>query len=101
MHSGITEKGSAKKCRVDCVISTWCSSSEYSQFISDSAWKYQSVMGQTAQNVNDLLGDNECAALLIDESGIPKKGKKSAGVGRQWPGSLEKTDNGKLAFFPR
>lgn len=69
------------------------------QFISDSAWKYQSVMDQTAQNVNDLLGDDESAALLIDESGIPKKGKKSVGVSRQWLGSLGKTDNGQVGVF--
>ncbi len=69
------------------------------QFISDSAWKYQYVMDQTAQNVNDLLGDDESAAILIDESGIPKKGKKSVGVSRQWIGSLGKTDNGQVGVF--
>jgi SRSO17 transposase len=69
------------------------------QFISDSSWNYQPVMNLTAANANELLGDDENAALLIDESAIPKKGKKSVGVARQWLGCLGKTDNGQVGVF--
>jgi SRSO17 transposase len=69
------------------------------QFISDSSWQYQLVMNQTALNVNELLGDIENAALLIDESGNPKKGKMSVGVARQYLGCVGKTDNGQVGVY--
>ncbi|MGV7224794.1 MAG: transposase [Nitrospinales bacterium] len=31
--------------------------------------------------------------VIIDESGIPKKGTKSVGVARQWCGQLGKLEN--------
>ena len=46
-----------------------------------------------------LLGGKEDSALFIDESGIPKKGKMSVGVSRQWCGQLGKTDNCQVAVF--
>ena len=69
------------------------------QFISDSSWYYQPVMDQTARNVNDMLGDPQNAALIIDESAIPKKGKMSVGVARQYLGTLGKTDNGQMGVY--
>jgi SRSO17 transposase len=69
------------------------------QFISDSSWFYQPVMNQTALNVNEMLGDKETSALIIDESGIPKKGKMSVGVARQYLGCLGKTDNGQVGVY--
>lgn len=37
--------------------------------------------------------------LVIDESGIPKKGKQSAGVERQYCGAIGKTDNCQVGVF--
>jgi SRSO17 transposase len=68
-------------------------------FISDSKWSAQAVMDRVAQQVNQQIGDPNDTALLIDESGILKKGEKSAGVARQWLGSVGKVDNGQVGVF--
>jgi SRSO17 transposase len=68
-------------------------------FISDSRWSAQDVMDRVAQQVNESIGDPDDACLLIDESGIPKKGDMSVGVARQWLGSVGKVDNGQVGVF--
>ena len=68
-------------------------------FISDSKWDSRAVMDRVAQQVNDQIGDVNDASLIIDESGIAKKGEKSVGVARQWLGSEGKVDNGQVGVF--
>lgn len=68
-------------------------------FISDSKWNAQAVMDQVAQQVDKQIGDPAETALIIDESGIAKKGEKSVGVARQWLGSIGKVDNGQVGVF--
>jgi len=48
---------------------------------------------------NELLGGRKNSCLLLDESGLPKKGKKSVGVSRQWCGQLVKTENCQVGVF--
>jgi SRSO17 transposase len=69
------------------------------QFISNSRWEAQAVMDRVALNADSLIGDAANACLLIDESGFAKKGKMSAGVSRQWLGTLGKVDNGQVGVF--
>jgi len=66
-------------------------------FLSNSPWDPDAVIGHVAERANDALGKDKC--LLIDETGIPKKGEKSVGVGRQWCGALGKVDNCQVAVF--
>jgi SRSO17 transposase len=40
-----------------------------------------------------------CLVLHYDETGFPKKGNKSVGVKRRYSGTLERTDNCKVAVF--
>jgi SRSO17 transposase len=68
-------------------------------FISDSDWDWLPVNGQGAKDSDKLLGGYDDSALYIDETGIPKKGKKSVGVGRQWCGQLGKVENCQVAVF--
>lgn len=68
-------------------------------FISDSPWDRQGLLEQISRDADNLLGDPQNACLNIDECGIPKKGKKSAGVSRQWLGRLGKVDNGQVGVF--
>ncbi len=67
-------------------------------FISQARWDRRSVLDSVAHNVNELLGSSD-SVLIIDESGFPKKGKKSAGVSRQWLGCQGKVDNGQVGVF--
>ena len=49
-------------------------------FLSNSNWDERGVLDQVALGADELLGGSKETALLIDESGITKKGKKSVGV---------------------
>ena len=62
-------------------------------FLSNSNWDERGVLDQVALETDALLGGTLESALLIDESGITKKGNKSVGVARQWNGRLGKVGN--------
>ena len=68
-------------------------------FISNSPWDADGVMRQVARGADALLGGHEDTLLIIDESGIPKKGKHSAGVARQWCGQLGKVENSQVGVY--
>ena len=68
-------------------------------FLTYSPWSYRSVMDQVALDTDGMFGDNADSCLIIDESGIPKKGDKSVGVARQWCGELGKVDNCQVGVF--
>jgi SRSO17 transposase len=67
--------------------------------LSESAWPERAVLDQVAQDANRLLGGHPDSALLIDESGCPKKGTQSVGVARQWCGQLGKVENCQVGVF--
>lgn len=68
-------------------------------FISNSPWDADAVMRQVARGADALLGGHDDTLLIIDESGIPKKGKHSAGVARQWCGQLGKVENSQVGVY--
>jgi SRSO17 transposase len=69
------------------------------QFLSDSPWDAQDVMDEVALRASELIGDPEEACLILDETSFRKKGKKSAGVERQYLGCVGKVDNGQVGVF--
>jgi len=71
----------------------------FRQPLSESAWSERAVLDQVAQDANRLLGGQADSALLIDESGCPKKGTQSVGVARPWCGQLGKVENGQVGVF--
>jgi len=68
------------------------------QFLSDSPWDHQELVGQLSRDAGKVLGSRE-ASLVIDESSFAKQGKKSVGVARQWNGRLGKVDNCQVGVF--
>ena len=68
-------------------------------FLTNSAWDDQLVIDQIAQDANQLIGGNKDSCLILDESGIPKKGTKSVGVARQWCGQLGKVENCQVGVY--
>ncbi len=68
-------------------------------FLSESGWQHRPIMDQISIDADRLLGGHSDSALYIDETGIPKKGKMSVGVARQWCGQNGKVDNCQVAVF--
>jgi SRSO17 transposase len=62
-------------------------------FLSHSPWEHRPVQDQIAKDCDRLIGGSPDTGLIYDETGIPKKGKLSVAVARQWCGRLGKTDN--------
>lgn len=69
------------------------------QFVTHSKWDAQGVIDQVAREANDILGDDQRAGMLIDETSFAKQGTMSVGVARQWLGRLGKVDNRQVAVF--
>lgn len=68
-------------------------------FTTHSPWDHRPVMDQVALDADRHLGGTPDSGLIIDESSIPKKGKKSVGVARQWCGRLGKIDNCQTGVY--
>lgn len=56
-------------------------------------------MEEVALRASEVFGDAENACLILDETSFQKKGKKSAGVARQYLGCVGKVDNGQVSVF--
>jgi SRSO17 transposase len=63
--------------------------------ISVSRWDERDIFRQLARKIDAELPGVE--ALVIDDTGFPKKGKASVGVARQYSGTLGRTDNCQVA----
>lgn len=68
------------------------------KFIAQNAWDDRAVLREMRQHVVESLGDDD-AVLIVDETGFPKKGTKSAGVARQYSGILGRVDNCQIGVF--
>src|SRR3954454_15507044 len=72
-------------------------------------WRQQELLGRDrwdADALRDLVRDyvvehlgHDDAMLVIDETGFPKQGKASCGVGRQYTGSAGKVTNCQIGVF--
>ena len=61
-------------------------------------WDANQVRDFHMQNVGKDLGFKE-GSLIVDETGFLKKGKKSAGVARQYSGTAGRIDNCQIGVF--
>ena len=74
------------------------------QFITDSPWSSEKVIGLIAQNTSDLYAGQPdyCysdVGYIIDESAHLKKGDHSVGVARQYAGVVGKVDNCQVGVY--
>jgi len=76
-----------------------CNDQAYQHFMSKSPWDHRALLDQIGSDVDAVIGDSDDCFLIIDESGLAKKGKKSVGVARQWNGRLGKVDNCQIGVF--
>lgn len=66
--------------------------------LSDAAWDFENVRRETARQADEWIGGPE-TGLLLDESGVQKKGDHSAGVARQYNGRLGKVENSQVGVY--
>lgn len=68
-------------------------------FLTDSPWEDQALWRWVGREASQMLGGGSENFLLIDESAFAKKGKMSAGVGRQYNGRMGKVENSQVGVF--
>jgi SRSO17 transposase len=68
------------------------------RFLTESPWPDEPVIDQLQAYVGQLLNSSD-GVFVLDETGFPKKGKKSVGVARQYCGTLGKVANCQLGVF--
>jgi len=68
------------------------------RLLSCAVWDTDGVRDDVRSYVLEQLGQ-ESAILVIDESGFPKRGTKSAGVGRQYCGTTGQVQNCQVGVF--
>jgi len=68
------------------------------EFLSDSPWNDEGCIEEHQRFVGELFGSPN-GVVIFDDTGFPKKGDKSAGVGRQYSGTMGKTDNCQVGVF--
>lgn len=66
--------------------------------ISDATWDEKKLLSKYHRIVVDDMGDPD-GVLIFDESGFVKKGKDSAGVHRQYCGTIGKVENCQVGVF--
>jgi SRSO17 transposase len=67
-------------------------------FVAKSDWSDDAVLAAVRARVLPVIAQRgPIRALIIDDTGIPKKGKHSVGVARQYCGQLGKQDNCQVA----
>ena len=65
------------------------------QFVGQSPWGWEPVRRLLAQHMEEEL--LPAAAWIVDDTGFPKQGHESVGVGRQYSGTLGKVGNCQVA----
>ena len=68
------------------------------RLLGSSVWDTEGVRDDVRSYVLEQLGQ-ESAILVIDESGFPKRGNKSAGVGLQYCGTTGQVQNCQVGVF--
>jgi len=68
------------------------------RLVSDVIWDRKKIMQKYRSMVNEDLGDPN-GVLIFDETGFVKKGDDSAGVGKQYCGTLGKVENCQVGVF--
>ncbi len=66
--------------------------SQLHHFLTDSPWDEAPLEAALARVVGESMGGDE-SVLIVDDTPLPKKGRHSVGVARQWCGVRGKVDN--------
>ena len=68
------------------------------RLLAEADWDEDAVRDDLGAYVSEYLGEED-GMLVIDETGFIKKGKKSAGVARQYSGTAGRRENSQVGVF--
>ncbi len=68
------------------------------RLLEEADWDEEAVRDELRTYVSEQLGD-PAGILVVDETGFVKKGKKSAGVARQYSGTAGRRENSQVGVF--
>jgi SRSO17 transposase len=68
------------------------------KFVAQGCWECSDILSELRRHVVETHGDDD-GTINVDETGFPKKGKKSVGVKRQYSGTLGRVDNCQIGVF--
>lgn len=68
------------------------------RLLAEADWDEEAVRDDLREYVIEHLGEAE-GILVVDETGFVKKGKKSAGVARQYSGTAGRRENSQVGVF--
>lgn len=68
------------------------------RLLAEADWDEDAVRDDLRSYVSEYLGE-ENGILILDETGFIKKGKKSAGVARQYSGTAGRRENSQIGVF--
>jgi SRSO17 transposase len=68
------------------------------KFVTTSPWDDDGCIDELQRFVGEEIGTRS-GVLVLDDTGFAKKGRCSAGVGRQYSGTLGRTDNCQIGVF--
>jgi SRSO17 transposase len=68
------------------------------EWLSDSPWDDRGCVAEMQRLMGEQFGAPN-GVLILDDTGFAKKGTHSAGVGRQYSGTLGRTDNCQIGVF--
>src|SRR5437763_2260446 len=68
------------------------------RLLGDADWDEEAVRDDLRAYISEHLGEAN-GVLVIDETGFIKKGKKSAGVARQYSGTAGRRENSQIGVF--
>jgi SRSO17 transposase len=68
------------------------------RLLAEADWDEEAVRDDLRAYVNEHLGEGG-GILVVDETGFVKKGKKSAGVARQYSGTAGRRENSQVGVF--
>jgi SRSO17 transposase len=68
------------------------------RLLGDADWDEDAVRDDLRAYVSEYLGEQD-GILVLDETGFIKKGKKSAGVARQYSGTAGRRENSQIGVF--
>jgi SRSO17 transposase len=101
VFSEIGQKGSLTNRTIE-QINDRLGTTDYFQmqhFITESNWNEWDAIDLAAQQTSRSLPKRKLTGLIIDETGIGKKGDKSVGVGWQYCGNVGKTANSQVCVM--